>query len=171
MEHLITIEELSQYTRKMYPDEDLIPAYIDEAEQIDIKKNIGDELFINLIENKDEKYKTLLEGGEYTTKCGNTKIFKGLKCALSYYVYARIVQFGSEIQTRFGFVGKDDEYSTKVDSKNRYIASNEARNIANQYLSECLEYIQNSPYVFPNKKCCGSRRKGLGRMKVRAIGD
>ena len=38
MEHLITIEELSQYTRKMYPDEDLIPAYIDEAEQIDIKK-------------------------------------------------------------------------------------------------------------------------------------
>ncbi len=68
-----------------------INTYIRESEDIDLKSSLGDELLMDIRLNP-EKYNDLLNGGEYKDKCGYKHTFSGLKTALAYYTYARIVK-------------------------------------------------------------------------------
>lgn len=157
--YLTTPEDVRRYTREVsnQVSDKRIYTYIHESEYIDIKSAIGDALFLDLKESP-EKYELLLEGGVYDD-CGEKKIFPGIKAALNYYTYARIVKNGDGNVTRYGFVNKESEYSSRPDVKEKIIAYNDAFSIADQYLKECVMYLQNNNKQYP-------LYKGKGRIKA-----
>lgn len=165
--HLIRPEEITELSRPCSCDEDVLQRYIEESEMQDIKPAIGDALFLRLMTHVE--YARLLNGGEYEDQHGNTFIFAGLKTALAYYVYARIVKSGTQTVSRFGFVEKDDEYSSRSDFKHRHQAYNDAFSIADGYMKECLAYIQNNPDIFPDYTQKGKMK--TNRIKFKVIGS
>lgn len=148
--YLITIEEVMSLARDMsqHIDKPKIEVYLRESEYIDIKSALGDALFLDVKEHS-EKYSTLLDGGVYETECGVKKMFAGLKIALAYYTFARVVKNGDGNVTRFGLVKKESEYSSHADLKEKMIAYNDAFDVANQYLKECVIYLNDNKKQFP----------------------
>ncbi|WP_303742859.1 hypothetical protein, partial [uncultured Duncaniella sp.] len=65
MDHLITPSEVTQYGRPISAktDNDKLNAYIIEAEQMNIKPVLGDDLFLSILEKgeDDEKVAMLLK--------------------------------------------------------------------------------------------------------------
>lgn len=150
MQQLITVDEVQTLSRDMsqYVDVNKIATYIRESESINIKSALGDALFLDVKEHP-EKYSTLLDGGVYETECGVKKVFAGLKTALAYYTFARVVKNGDGNVTRFGLVKKESEYSSHADLKEKMIAYNDAFDVANRYLKECVVYLRDNKKQFP----------------------
>jgi len=161
-----------------YIEDNRIEPYIDEVEQRIIKPRIGHELFIDLIdwinsENKSafpEEYETLMSGGiyEYIVNCQpfEQRVFKGLLEAMKYYVYAKIVKNNDINITRFGIVNKDDEYSSRVDLNIRLAAEKDALQIADGYMSECIDFLKSTSAIIKFKK-----GKQNNRLSITIIGD
>lgn len=149
-QYLITTDELRSLARDMsqHVDKNRIEVYIRESENIDIKSALGDALFLDVKEYPD-KYNELLFGGVYEDRCGIKKTFSGLRIALAYYTYARIVKNGDSNVTRYGLVNKDSEYSSRPDIKEKIIAYNDAFSVANMYLKECVAYLNENKEKFP----------------------
>lgn len=152
----------------VHVDEDKIETYIRESESIDIKAALGDALYLDVKENP-EKYELLLDGGTYEDKCGEKKIFMGIKTALAYYTYARIVKNGDGNVTRYGFVHKEDEYSSRPDIKEKVMAYNDAFSIADRYLKECVRFLEEKKDDYPLYK--GSGKIKANRTVFRILGD
>lgn len=169
-EYLITTKEVSYLSRDMssHIDEDKIKTYIRESEDIDIKSALGAALFMDLKEHP-EKYETLLNGGAYTDRCGETHSFSGLKRTLAYYTYARLVKNADGNLTRYGFVEKDSEYSNNVEFKKQLMAYNDAFSIANTYLKECVIFLTENKKDYPLYKGNGGIK--AKRTTFRIIGD
>lgn len=138
--HIIEAEEINTLARPCTIDEDAAIRYIEESEMQDIKPIIGDALFYDIIEHKD-KYDTLLNGGIYESN-DYKYIFSGLKVALAYYAWARMVKNSVNHLTRFGFVSKNDDNSSSVSWQERQAAYNDAYAVADGYMKECLEYLK-----------------------------
>lgn len=102
--YLVTTDEVAGLSRGMstHIEENKVEIYIRESENIDIKAALGDALFLDIKENP-LKYEFLLNGGRYELKNGDVRLFAGIKTALAYYTYARIVKNGDGNVTRFGF--------------------------------------------------------------------
>ena len=109
MRHLIEPRDVDKYARPCDMDDEIIARAIEEAELLDIKPKLGDELFMRLLTHV--QFAVLINGGEYTDECRNRRHFVGLRRALAYYVWARLVKTSVNHLTRFGFVQKRDEYS------------------------------------------------------------
>ena len=152
----------------VHVDENKIDTYIRESESIDIKSALGDALYLDVKENP-EKYKLLLDGGIYEDKCGEKKIFMGIKTALAYYTYARIVKNGDGNVTRYGFVHKEDEYSSRPDIKEKVMAYNDAFSIADRYLKECVRFLDDRKEEYPLYK--GNGKIKANRTVFRILGD
>lgn len=169
-QYLITTLDVSSLSRGMsvHVDEDKIETYIRESESIDIKSALGDALYLDVKENP-EKYKLLLDGGIYEDKCGEKKIFMGIKTALAYYTYARIVKNGDGNVTRYGFVHKEDEYSSRPDIKEKVMAYNDAFSIADRYLKECVRFLEEKKDDYPLYK--GNGKIKANRTVFRILGD
>ena len=171
--HLITPEDVFALSRnnsgQLNPRE--VETYIDEAEQLDIKPTIGTTLYLRLLNNTGdaESNRVLLYGGNYTTSCGDTSMFAGLRKALAYYVYGRIVKNGGRTATRYGFVEKRDEHSSQVDYRERLNIANDATLVADSYMKETLNYIQQSGQ-FPEYKNCNGGMKNR-RVTIKVIGE
>lgn len=169
MKHLITPKELRTLGRPIgkVADEKL-EAFITEVEQLHIKPVIGDALFMKLLgdEEPEDKVKLLLEGGTYTDKRGELKSFMGLKVALSYFVFAQNLMSGDLESTRFGTVFKDGDYSTRISSKERSDAYNNALEVANAYLQECVRYAKDKELI----KSAGKKSYSVGGIKIKRIG-
>lgn len=161
--YLITTSEVSTLSRGMsvHVDEDKIETYIRESESIDIKSALGDALYLDVKEHP-EKYELLLDGGTYEDKCGEKKMFMGIKTALAYYTYARIVKNGDGNVTRYGFVQKEEEYSSLTGIKEKVMAYDDAFSIANRYLKECVRFLQDKKKDYP-------LYRGNGKIKANRI--
>ena len=164
--HLIEPHEVEQYARPCTAEKAIALRAIEEAELLDIKPALGDKLF-NKLQNT-VTYNRLMEGGTYEA-CGETRTFAGLKRTLAYYAWARLVNSATHHITRFGFVEKSGEYSRTVDLKERQQAVGDATAIANDYMKECLRYIEANPGIFAEYKGCGAISANKTTFKV--IGD
>lgn len=146
MSTIITPQEARSLSRPIGKvSDDKILSFIVEVEQTMIRKTLGDDLYIRIIDNLDRpesEIKMLLEGGRYKDRCGRTKILTGLKSAEAYYVYAQNVRAGDYESTRYGMVIKDDSYSTGISQKERDMIANNATLIGDTYLKECIEYCK-----------------------------
>ena len=168
-EYLITTSEVSTLSRGMsvHVDEDKIETYIRESESIDIKSALGDALYLDVKDNPD-KYKLLLEGGIYEGKDGK-QLLTGLKTALAYYTYARIVKNGDGNVTRYGFVQKENEYSSHIEFKEKVMAYDDAFSIADRYLKECVRFLQDKKDDYPLYR--GNGKIKANRTVYRVLGD
>ena len=174
MTHLTTIEEIKTAIRPMSKniDDSRIHIYIDEAENIDIKSQIGDALLIDLRKWKENSasvtadYSILMNGGEYEVS-GEKKYLKGLITTLQYYVHAKLIKNNNYSLTRFGFVNKEDQYSQQSDLKERLVSEKDTLSIADSYMRECLIYLRFNRDLFPLFK------KGIqkNRLRISTIGE
>lgn len=180
MINLISVDDFKNNTRFVSNvlDTKRIDPYIVESQEFDIKDQIGDALFIDLLayvneENKDNfpsEYQTLLNGGIYEVdecKGKYQKSFKGLKETLLYYTWARVVKHNNYTLTRFGFTNKQDDYSKNAELKERLVEEKDALSIADKYLSDCLSYLGSNKDKFPkyNKGHQGNR------LNIVIVGD
>lgn len=152
----------------VHVDEDKIETYIRESESIDIKSALGDALYLDVKEHP-EKYELLLDGGIYEDKRGEKKMLMGIKTALAYYTYARIVKNGDGNVTRYGFVQKEDEYSSLTDIKEKVMAYDDAFSIADRYLKECVMFLEDKKNDYPLYK--GNGKIKANRTVYRVLGD
>lgn len=169
MEHLITPAELGKYGRPFSArsDEDKLNAYITEAEQMNVKPVIGDELYLSILDKgeDEEQYTRLLNGGTYEAG-GKLYTFAGLKAAMSYYVFAKYLMVGDFNATRFGVSMKEDSYSSHISSAERSNAYSDTLEVANCYLQECVDYCKRCGLIVGRP---GSQ-KATGAVKIRKIG-
>lgn len=152
----------------VHVDEDKIETYIRESESIDIKSALGDALYLDVKEHPG-KYELLLDGGTYEDKRGEKKMLMGIKTALAYYTYARIVKNGDGNVTRYGFVHKEDEYSSLTDIKEKVMAYDDAFSIADRYLKECVMFLEDKKNDYPLYK--GNGKIKANRTVYRVLGD
>lgn len=134
---LITPEEISLLARPCHVDEQKAIAYIVEAELNNIKPALGDDLFLRL---KRGENRLLLEGGEYE-RDGKLYYIAGVKRALAYYVYSRLLESGSVGLTRQGVVNRRSEFSDEADEREKISVSRETYAIADRYMQEIAKYI------------------------------
>lgn len=164
--YLIDYNEVFELTRKMsvHIDKDKIDSFIREAENMDLKPVIGDAL-LYAVKKDSERYAPLLMGGLYETPQGELKSFEGLKSALAYFTFARFVRNGDGNVTRSGFMVKDNEHSARASETEKERAYNDAKSIAERYLSECMEFVKQNEEC---AKCCKPVRKA---SKFKILGE
>lgn len=159
MEHLITPEEFKTLSRpvSVHLDNGDVQAYINECEQLYIIPAIGYGNFKAAVTETawdstfDDTFTPdiVINGGEWTADKGNvcaeddgkTQYCVGLKTALAYYVYAKIARSDGSIYSRAGFMRHEDQYAQHVDDS-KLKQYNDIMNIAEQYLGNCLKYLQ-----------------------------
>lgn len=147
-----------------------IEMFIPEAELIDIKDQIGEQLYISLLDS-GTTYQELLDGGIYTVD-EKKYIFKGLKSAISYFVYSRLIRNSDGQLTPYGYVNKDTDVSQKPELKERIAAANDAMEIGQAYLNECLQYIRLHPDLFPvTESECAQQTTTKSTYRITEIGD
>ena len=170
MEHILQPEDLRTLGRPIgkVADEKL-KAFITEAEQLHLKPILGDELFLKLLDDtqqEDEKVKKLLYGGTYTDKRDKIHSFLGLRVALSYFVYGQNLMSGDIESTRFGSVMKNNDFSSRISSKERSDAYNNAIEVAKAYLQECVAFCKEVGLI----KTAGRTKYNVGGVTIRKIG-
>lgn len=164
---LITREEIDAECRPCTAQDALVNRCIEEAQNLDIIPAIGADMWLRLLripEGDADAVATLLwEGGIYVDKCHISHIFAGLRKALLYYSYARVVRASGGVSTRFDFVVKADQYSDSADLQAKTQAYNEAFSIADGYKAQALAFLNTS------EACC--RRKIVNnRLSLKKIG-
>lgn len=165
--YLISYEEAHTLARMMsvHVENTKIDVFIREAEDMDVKPVIGDELLITVKENPSA-FQTLLNGGWFTDRRGRKKTLSGLKSALSYFVYARFVRNNDGNVTRIGFVNNNSDHSTRAMDAERERVYNDAVAIGRRYLQECMEFIHCDEVC---RECCGINQEKRGKYIV--LGD
>lgn len=161
---LISREEIDKECRPCNSQDELVDRCIEEAQNLDIIPAIGADWWLRVLDRNDDAVATLLwEGGIYQDTCGNAHIFAGLRKALLYYAYGRIVRSSGGVATRFDFVVKADQYSDSADLQAKVQAYNEAFANADTYKAQCLAYLNTS------ETCC-KRKMVNNRLSVKKIG-
>lgn len=171
--HLINAQDVIALARNSSASLDPkdVEVYIDEAEQLNVKPAIGTALFIRLLNGTGDATanRELLYGGQYVNKCGELAMHAGLRKALAYYAYGRMVKNGGRSVTRFGFVEKQGDYSNHIDYRERYASANDASLVADSYMKEVLNYISAQVELYPEYRGCGGMRNR--RVTIKAIGE
>lgn len=172
-EHLITPNEISSLAREVYIDDSKATRFIDEAEGLDLRPMLGDELFIEIMQQNhmqdfDEYIGRVVNGSTYKY---NDKIymFAGLKKALAYYTYARLIVGGDVEVTRSGLRSRDSDYSHQVPMEERQQVSRECSAIADYHMNQLLDYIKRTDALAAYLE--RPRRADSQRTKCKIIGD
>ena len=161
---LVTREDINREVRPTSADEGLVDRCIEEAQNLDIIPAIGADWWLRVVDRNDDAVAALLwEGGIYNDTCGKAHIFAGLRKALLYYAYGRLLRSQGGVSTRFDFVVKADQYSDSADLQAKAQAYNEAFSIADGYKAQCLAYLNTS------ETCC-KRKIVNNRLQVKKIG-
>lgn len=150
MAHIINIEEAKTLARPLIMHDEKVEAFIQEVEQTQIKPAIGDLLFFDLQDPEKietDLYSVLLSGGSFTDRSGQYRTFSGLKVATAYLVYVKTIMAGDVESTRYGFMQKDGQYSQHISTAQRSAAYNDAMEVAQCYLRECIDYCKNKGLI------------------------
>ena len=115
---LISREDIDKECRPCNAQDALVDRCIEEAQNLDIIPAIGADWWLRILNREDDAdAMQLWFGGIYTDTCNQSHIFAGLRKALLYYAYARVVRSSGGVSTRFDFVVKADQYSDSADLK------------------------------------------------------
>ena len=164
MRNLITYEELSLLARPCSTEREMAEALIAEAQREDIRRRIGDKLYLQLVEEfPDERFGILLNGGQ----SGDSYV-TGLKTALAYYALARIIRDGNITATSYAAVIKDDQHSTDPESSERQRQYRELFGQADNIRGEVLTYLADNSEEFPEYQPCKADTAS-NRMTIRVI--
>ena len=161
---LISREDIDKECRPCNAQDALVDRCIEEAQNLDIIPAIGADWWLRILNREDDAdARQLWDGGIYTDDCNHKHIIAGLRKALLYYAYARVVRSSGGVSTRFDFVVKADQYSDSADIKAKVQAYNEAFATADGYKAQALAYLNTIA------SCC-KRRITNNRLSVKKIG-
>lgn len=162
---LISREDIDKECRPCNAQDALVDRCIEEAQNLDIIPAIGADWWLRILNREDDAdARQLWDGGIYTDDCNHRHIFAGLRKALLYYAYARVVRSSGGVSTRFDFVVKADQYSDSADLKAKVQAYNEAFATADGYKAQALAFINTIA------SCCNQRKITNNRLSVKKIG-
>ena len=165
--------EVGQLARPCYADEALLTQIIAESEREDIRPRIGATLFIALKSTESDadltgSLRILLLGGEWTDNSGRMHYLDGIKVALAYYTYGRVIRDGNITSTRYGAVIKSDDNSNSAsDNAERQRQYRQAFDTADTMIVEAVNYIT-AMKVGGYEECPGIRSN---RAKMSVIGN
>lgn len=119
-----------------------VEIYIREAEHLDILPVIGATLYRRFEETDtlSPEEITLLEGGYVEGDCGREQHIEGVKKALAYFAYARLVRNNQVNVTPYGVVTKLGEESASTDYRTVAAVAAEAQNIGEALLASAMRY-------------------------------
>lgn len=167
---LITLQDINTLARPCTADEDIANAFIAEAQREDIRHRLGDTLYLQLDDAKEQSpVRFLRDGGVWTDSHERQHMLVGVKTALAYYALARITRDGNIQASRYGAVVKDSDYSTEAESQERNRQYRELFAQADAYMAECLAYIEAHPSDFPSYTTTCTRSAVNNRMTIRVI--
>ena len=142
---LINLNDMNEKCRPTYTDTAVFEACANEVELIDLKSLVGDETYLDIVGRQyEEELTILMDGGKFTDNRGEIRFFGGLKKALCYLTYARILRASTLAPTRFGVTEKSDNYSVRAELEERQRVANDIDEIGNVLINECVSYMRNS---------------------------
>jgi hypothetical protein len=149
---LITFSDFEPYrelTGNLDVTERLTP-YITQAQNFDLKPLMGNQFYVDVVNNPASTENVLLlDGGDYVYN-NNTYTFTGLKAVIVMFAYARFLQNQNINVTRFGIVFKNNnDVSERVDTKTLQFAVTNAKDQAISYWNECIEFLCNNSTDYP----------------------
>lgn len=163
---IITMEDI-QRVRPLANNlcEAKVEIYIREAEHLDVLPILGAALYARLDQGEGltEQEMTLLEGGEYNADCGGVRHIQGVKVALAYFAYARLVRNNQVNVTPYGVVTKVGDESNPTEYRTVAAVCADAQNIGEALLAEAMRYWREVDGVC----ACGTQR---AKRKFVAIG-
>ena len=128
--------------------------FIEETERMRIIPVIGFKLYQNLVDwdtlapvdklITDEQYAILVNGGGYDTGTENINrnhYNGGLKRAIIYLTYSRLILQNQVNVTAFGVVSKLSDLSAPVDTETLVRTSNANKMIGEEILAQCQTYL------------------------------
>lgn len=142
---IITPGEVGELSRPCYTEEATLERIIAEAEREDLKPRLGDLLYLALKQDAEEmtsEQRLLLLGGEWVSADGRVHYLTGIKTALAYFAYSRVIRDGNIQATRYGARVKNDDNSVQSEREERQRHYRQAFASADAYLAECLSYIR-----------------------------
>lgn len=173
--NLISLAEFQTLARpaSVHMDESEVLAFVREAEDLNIKPLIGINTYTTLVEaavpaqSLTPELQTLLLGGKYTptSGCGGEKECFGLKRAVAYLAYARMIAANGGMVTRTGYYQHDDDYASRMDDKNRANARRDVQNMADFYLASCADY-----WATISQSCSGRKAVRGSLVRIKSIG-
>lgn len=169
MTNFITYEDISRLARPCTTEPELAEAMIAEAQRVELKPRLGDALYVAVGEDdKEGRFRTLLDGGQWKDRCGETRLLTGLRTALAYYALARIIRDGNIMPSTYGAVIKDDQYSAEAEKAERQRQYRELFAQADSYMAEVLQYLSHNRGKFPEYKACS--KASNNRFVIKTIG-
>ena len=172
---LITLQEFRELARptSAHLEESEVLAYVRECEDKYIIPAIGWNYFraatgkTDWGEVADATFvpSVFLDGGEWSDGKAARYCF-GLKKALAYFAYARLIRSDGAMLSRSGIMRHNDQYATRGDDTQKSVY-NDAVDMAEAYLSEAMTYLKaHQPKAAkPLNKMRGSR------IHIHAIGN
>ena len=168
METLISSTDVRLLSRDISThlrDERIMPL-IREAEDMYIRPTIGDDLYMQMVADIS-LHPVLRNGGSYESECGEKRYCSGLARASAYYTYAKIVLNNQTNITAWGAVQKNIAESTPMMDSSINKTYNDAKAMADRYMSECIDYI--STVIYATR--CGGQSLQSSKTIIKAIGE
>lgn len=150
--------------------------YIYQAQFIDLKSAIGEEMYYDLISDSQgspaySKYADLINGSTYTIG-SVTYTHEGLKPVLCYFAHSRYILNKNDNDTAYGLVGKKSEFSEPSPEKALIRKSDYSNSIANAYLIPVIKFLNDhaAEYSLWRSDCgCNSNRKIKQTRRISSI--
>ena len=143
--------------------------YIREAQEIDLMELVPKLFYFDLVKKfQDAKYQKLIHGDVYTVD-GVEIQFNGLKPVLAYFAYSRLAIRGDVVNTPFGFEQKRNEWGDRVSGTEKRDMRDEARQIANSYFVQVVDYIMENKELYPlffEHQC---KRNNINKINISKI--
>lgn len=137
----ITKQDFKTYNRQISNNihVDVFNMHVADAQLLDLQELLGIRFYEDIINNQAD-YTELIDGGTYEYN-GITYTNVGLKSVIVYFAHARVMFYGSEINTAFGQVNKNEQSSTQssTEIKKQFYKSN--REGANRMFMNVREYM------------------------------
>lgn len=169
---IIDVNYIRSMVRPISTDEALAVRLISEAEREDLRQAIGDALYVRVTSEEaedDSAAQMLLDGCTWTDCTGRTRVHFGIRLALGYYAYARIIRDGNVAATRYGAVVKDDQHSRNAELEERRRQAAEVFAQADGYMGEIRDFLRASPQLYP--EYCEKSNKAGYKANIRIIGE
>lgn len=142
-----------------------IDPMIRKAQELDLLPFLGAALYTDIqADPTDADYVKLINGDTYQDGDGNDIYFPGLKMAIMYWTWARLLPGNQNTLTSHSFVQKTNPYSTPVEGENMSIEVNSAKSAAVQYWKQVEDYLNAKESVFTLWKCTVQRKTGAVRI-------
>lgn len=150
-------------------DEKINP-YIGDAQKLDLKPLLGDELYFDLVYKKEQgdDISDLMEPLNYSYD-GKRYSHEGLNKVLSIFTNARYVLGGSGTDTPFGYVEKNFQDGNPVSATSKRDIYKSDRQAAVDYFSEVALFLNRNTDTYP-LWLSGCKKRGLkGGMRLSKI--